>query len=62
MFEEAGRLCDCTHADEYAKTLQAALEAVPCGEPRQRAKAFTWERVINDYDRAFREVVKNGGR
>ena len=62
MFGEAGRLCDCTRADEYAKTLQTALETVPCGEPRRRAEEFTWERVINDYHRTFREVVRNGGR
>ena len=75
-YNEQGGIADClsslmrqTHpsfevivVDDGSTDGTAALEAVPCGEPRRQAKEFTWERVINDYHRTFREVIGNGGR
>lgn len=50
---DAGVLVDPTNTDDYVKALQMALKTKWGNKPRLQAEKFSWDKVIEKYDRLF---------
>lgn len=53
----AGILVDPTDIDSYAQAIQRALNIDWEGKPRKQAEKFSWEKVVEKYERIFKELV-----
>ena len=53
MFNDAGDICDCTNADEYADVIRGLLAADFGDRPLERSRAFDWSEVSPKYAELF---------
>jgi glycosyltransferase involved in cell wall biosynthesis len=53
---DAGILCDVTNIDEYANAIAQALELDLSEQALQQAKKFSWQSIIEQYDRAIEQM------
>jgi glycosyltransferase involved in cell wall biosynthesis len=59
---DAGILCDCTNIEEYATALQKALSTDFADKPRKRAEKCAWDKVADQYDELFQQVILESKR
>lgn len=58
IIQEAGLLCDCLDAGEYAETLRKALGTDFGNAPLKRARDFDWDVIARKYDKVVRDAVR----
>jgi glycosyltransferase involved in cell wall biosynthesis len=57
IFGDAGTMCDCTDADEYARAIRRMLESDFGDRPVRRSRAFDWREVSERYADLFSRVM-----
>ena len=55
---EAGILVDPQDTDSYAKAIKKALATKWTDKPRHQAKKFSWDRIVKEYDKLFKEITQ----
>lgn len=55
---DVGILVDPTKIDSYAKALEHALNTDWGKKPRKQAEKFSWEKVVQRYERLFQNLAK----
>lgn len=55
---EAGILVDPTDVEFYAKSLDKALKTDWGNKPRKQAEKFSWDKVVEKYERLFKSLVR----
>jgi len=55
---DAGLLVDPTNTEEYAKTLEKALETNWGDKPRKQAEKFSWDKIAEQYETLFKNLLK----
>jgi glycosyltransferase involved in cell wall biosynthesis len=54
----AGILVDPTDINAYAKAIDKALKTNWGDKPRKQAEKFSWDKVVEDYEKLFKDLVK----
>jgi glycosyltransferase involved in cell wall biosynthesis len=54
----AGIFVDPTNTDEYAKSLQRALDTKWGDAPRKQAEKFSWDGIANEYEELFKKLIE----
>lgn len=57
IIEDAGLFCDCKNKVEYAKTMEQALKIDWGSKPKERAKEFEWESIVQKYESIIERVI-----
>ena len=55
---EAGILVDPQDTDSYAKAIKKVLATKRTDKPRRQAEKFSWERIVKEYDKLFKEITQ----
>ncbi len=55
---EAGILVDPQDTDSYAKAIKKALATKWADRPRRQAEKFSWDRIVKEYDKLFKEITQ----
>lgn len=55
---DAGLFVDPRNSDEYAEALETALAAKWGNKPREQASKFSWDKVAEQYERLFLDLVR----
>lgn len=54
----AGLFVDPTDTDAYSKAIEKALNTNWGNKPRKQAEKFSWDKIANEYDELFKQIVK----
>ncbi|OGY11141.1 MAG: hypothetical protein A3D26_03230 [Candidatus Blackburnbacteria bacterium RIFCSPHIGHO2_02_FULL_44_20] len=54
---DAGLFVDPENTEVYAKALEKALKTKWGDKPRRQAEKFSWDKIANQYDQLFRDLV-----
>ncbi len=55
---DAGLFVNPTDTDAFAKAIQKAVNTNWGDKPRRQAAKFSWDKIAQDYDRLFTQVIK----
>lgn len=55
---DAGLLVDPKDTETYARALEKALKTDWGNKPRNQAKKFSWDKVVDSYERLFNSLIK----
>lgn len=56
---DAGILVDPTDTDAYADALRKALETEWGNKPRKQAEKFSWDKIVEKYDKLFQNLARD---
>ncbi len=55
----AGLFVDPTDTEAYSKAIEKALNTNWGDKPRKQAEKFGWDKIANEYEELFKQIVKN---